>query len=130
MGIKNSIRFAKYIKFDFTFHFIHCADIAQMTKHLLENNVDKNEYVLGNEPVTIGDFLQETARYFGQKTPFQIKIPMWLILLVSKIKKSHPWDYYCIQYRHFVYDTLSCKKLGLPSKVDTVSGLINSFFEN
>lgn len=129
LGIKNSIKIAKYLKFDFKFHFIHCADIAQMTKYLLENNVDKNEYVLGSAPVTIGQFLKETAQYFGQKVPFQINIPVWLILSVAKLKKAHSWDYYCIKYRHFVYDNLSCKKLGLPSTVDTVPGLLDSFFK-
>lgn len=127
-GLEKSIRFLKYFSVDFTFHFIHCRDIALLTVYLLENDSPKNEYVLGNEPLQIGNLLKETAAYFGQKTPFQIKVSMGLILALSKLKKTHPWDNYCMQYRHFIYDTLSCKKLGIPSKVDTVNGLLESFF--
>jgi nucleoside-diphosphate-sugar epimerase len=111
---------------DFSFHFIHCQDIAAIVKYLLEHRLDRNEYVLGNEPLTIGDFLRQAAAYFGLQTPFQIRIPMGLIQFLTWLKRGHSWDQYCLKYRHFVYDTVNCPKLGLPTSVNTVKGILET----
>lgn len=125
-GIKKWTRLLKYFTLDFRFHFIHCADIAAMIKYMLENEMDKNEYVLGNAPLTVGDFTHEIAAYYGQKTLFQIPLPPRLLLFLARLAKKHPWDIYCLGYRQFVYDVLNCRKLGLPSETDTIAGVLTS----
>ncbi|MDR2428908.1 MAG: NAD(P)-dependent oxidoreductase [Candidatus Margulisbacteria bacterium] len=120
------IRWLKYFTVDFSFHFIHCADIARLTKYLLENAVSGHEHVFGNASLTVGEFLRQIAAYYGQKPLFQIRVPMALIRFLAWLLKKHPWDRYCLKYRHFVYDTLNCRKLGLPSDVDTISGVLRA----
>ena len=125
-GIKKWVRLLKYFTLDFQFHFMHCADIAALVKYLLEHELDKNEYVLGIAPLTVGDFFREIAIYYGQKTLFQIPIPPRLLQLLARLAKKHPWDIYCLGYRYFVYDTVNCRTFGLPSETDTVAGVLRS----
>ncbi|MDR1323396.1 MAG: NAD(P)-dependent oxidoreductase [Candidatus Margulisbacteria bacterium] len=120
------IRWLKYFTLDFSFHFIHCADIARLTKYLLENAVDEHEYVFGNAPLNVGEFLKQIAACYGQKPLFQIPVPMPIIQFLAGLLKKHPWDKYCLRYKHFIYNTINCHKLGLPTEVDTVSGLIKA----
>jgi len=125
-GAKNWIRFGRFFDTDFKFHFIHCQDIAKMTKYFLENNLDKQEFVLGNAPLTVGDFLKQLGEYYGYKTPFQVRFPIKLAYLSAKFFKKHSWDQYCLNYRHFVYKTTNCKSLGLTSDKDTIAGVLKS----
>jgi nucleoside-diphosphate-sugar epimerase len=125
-GLKTLKKFAwlaRWFTFDFHFHFIHCQDIALLVKSLLENKTEKREYVLGNAPLSVGDFFREAAAHFGYKTWFQIPIPMPLIVALVYLKGSHPWDKYCVRYRHFVYDVLNCSSVGLPSQHSRVADL-------
>lgn len=129
--LKPWIGFAQYFTFDFSFHFIHCADIAQMVVYMLDHDLPKRDYVLGNEVHTVGDFLRGVAAYYGHKPPlFQLKIPMGLIQFLGKLGRKHPWDAYCMQYRHFNYDVLNCQKLGIPTTTDTVVGMMKNILEN
>ena len=120
------IRWLKYFTGDFSFHFIHCADIARLTKYLLENELDKAEYVFGNAPLTVGEFLKQIAAHYGQKPLFQIRMPMRIIKFLAWLLKKHPWDKYCLKYKHFIYDAINCRKLGLSTEVDTISGILSA----
>jgi nucleoside-diphosphate-sugar epimerase len=127
LALKKWTRLLKYFTLDFRFHFIHCADIAALVKYLLEHETAKNAYVLGNDPpLNAGVFLREIAAYYGQKTPFQLPVPAGLLLLLARLTRKHPWDIYCLRCRNFVYDTLNCQKLGLPSRVDTIAGVLRA----
>ncbi|GBR77489.1 putative NAD-dependent epimerase/dehydratase [Candidatus Termititenax dinenymphae] len=120
------LKLLKYFTFDFHFHFIHCADIAKLTKYFLENPADSNEYVLGNEPLSVGDFFRQAAEYYGLHTSFQIRIPMGLLRGLAALAGKHPWDKYCLKYQNFVYEATNCRKMGLESNVDTIYGVLKS----
>ncbi len=125
--LKRLIKLFKYFKLDFNFHYIHCADIASMTKYMLEHDLPFNEYVLGNPVLSVGDFLKQAAEHFGEKPSLQITFPMEIIKFLAKLKRSHTWDEYCLDYRHFIYKTVNCSSFGLPSSSATVNGLLESF---
>ncbi|MDR1452456.1 MAG: NAD(P)-dependent oxidoreductase [Candidatus Margulisbacteria bacterium] len=126
-ALAKKIRWLKYFTMNFRFHFIHCADIARLTKYLLENAVDGREYVFGNAPLTDSEFLRQIAACYGQKKPlFQLRVPMAIIQFLIWLLKKHPWDSYCLKYKHFVYNTVNCQKFGLPSDVDTVKGVLTA----
>jgi hypothetical protein len=55
---------------------------------------------------------------------------MGLVQLLARLGRKHPWDTYCMQYRHFDYDVFNCKKLGIPTTVDTVEGMMKDILEN
>jgi len=125
-GLNKWLGLLKYFTLDFSFHFIHCADIAAIVKYMLEHELDRNEYILGNAPLTAGDFFRECAAYYGRKTPFQIRFPISGLRGLAWLAKKHPWDKYCLRYRHFVYDTVNCRTFGLPSETDTIAGVLKS----
>lgn len=126
--IKKFIKLVKYFKLDFSFHFIHCADIAAITKYLLENSTQEQEYILGNQALTVGEFIKQAAKYFGEKVLLQINIPMGLIQFISKLQRKHTWDEYCLKYKRFVYKTTNNEILKLNNPgIDTVAKLLKSF---
>lgn len=127
IGLKRTIKLLKFFKLDFKFHYIHCADIAAITKYMLEHDLPQNEYVLGNQALSVGDFLKQVAEYFKEKVYFQINLPMQMIQLLAKLQRKHSWDEYCLQYRHFVYQASNCQSFGLPSSTSAVAGLLKSF---
>ena len=124
--LQKYISVLKYFTADFRFNFIHCADIARLTKHLMENPADKKEYVFGNDPLDVGELLRRAADFYGQKTPFQIKIPLGVLRTIAWLTKQHSWGKYCLRYHDFTYETINCKKAGLPSETDTVAGVLAS----
>lgn len=126
-SLKKYIWLVKFFKLDFSFHFIHCADIAKIVKYMLENEVPQNEYVLGNAALTVGDLTAQTAEYFGQKVYFQISIPMKLLEFLARFQRKHTWDEYCLKYRHFIYRTANADTFGLPDGINTVAKLLKSF---
>jgi len=125
--LKKFIKVIKFFKLDFSFHFIHCADIAAIVKELLQNQTKQAEYILGNGVLSVGDFVKQAAEYFGEKVYFQINIPMKFLEFLAKFQRKHTWDEYCLKYRHFIYKTTNSKTFGLHNGIDTLAKLLKSF---
>ena len=128
-GIKEIKKWLWLIRFftvDASFHFIHARDVAAITKHLLENEVKEKEYVLGNAPVTAGEFIRETCRFYGQKVYFQIPISLPLVQALAFLtgRKLHPWDLYCFKRRHFTYRAVNAETFGIPSDLQKIQKVL------
>jgi len=122
----NNMWWMRFFYFDYSFHFIHCFDIAQIVQYLLENETNQNKYVLGNDLYSMKRFNKEVALAKGFKVPFQIKTPNWVVKMVIFLagKVISRWDKYCINRRHFSFQTVNAKTFGLPTEYDKVSGLL------
>jgi nucleoside-diphosphate-sugar epimerase len=130
-GILDMRRWLWLIRFftvDARFHFIHARDIAAMTKYALENKTDRNDYVLGNPPLSASEFLKSACQFFGKKVYFQIPISLPLVKFLALItgRKLHPWDLYCFDRRYFVYQTVNPKSFGLTSELESVNAILRS----
>ena len=67
-GIKDVIKWVdliRWFKADGSFHYIHARDIAQVIRHLVENNpteADSRDLVLGNKQVTVNEAIKEICK--------------------------------------------------------------------
>lgn len=111
------------------FHYIHAEDIARLVRYLLEAPTVQQGYVLGNDPITFGEFSRRAARFFGHRIGWHIPVSArslarwadWLGVRLS------PWDRFCANYGDFRYETLSCPAVGLPSRHTTVEEIVSDW---
>ncbi|QQE65117.1 epimerase [Leptolyngbya sp. BL0902] len=98
---------ARFLQADAGFHFAHAQDIATVVAHLLEHPSDKGyrEFVIGNPALSANQAIEEISDYFGQRIWFRVPLSIGLANLLIKVFRVQmaPWDYFCLQYRHFVY---------------------------
>ncbi len=95
----------RWFKADASFHFIHGQDIAKVVTYLVNNNTKNQEIVLGNEPITATQAIENICQYLGKKIYFQIPLSLTLANFFIKIfdVKMADWDRFCFDYRHFTY---------------------------
>ncbi|BAC08293.1 NAD-dependent epimerase/dehydratase family protein [Thermosynechococcus vestitus] len=120
---------ARFFRADASFHFIHARDIAQVVLYLLQHP----EYpvprrvALGNPPITVNEMLAQLCaaaklRVYGQ-IPLTLPVINFLVR-VFRVQMS-PWDYFCLNYRNFTYETLlNPQALGLTPYCGTVADLL------
>jgi len=118
----------RYITVDASFHFIHAKDLARIAAHLLVNNPAGKEFVLGNAPITASAFLREVCSFYGQKVSWQIPISLTLVKTLAAItgRRLHPWDIYCLEKRHFIYQAANAETFGLKSGLTTVKEVLET----
>lgn len=111
---------------DAGFHFIHAQDIAKIIRYLLEAPVVEKKYVLGNDPITFGQFTKRAGEYFGYKIGWQLTLSPVLLYKIAKVLGAEisAWDRFCIDYKDFCYPTVNCSSLGLPTKYSTVEEIL------
>lgn len=126
------LRWARWVRADGCFHFIHAQDIAQVLMYYLAHpGGEFRQFVLGNEVVWLNDALQELCAYFG------IRIPPWRLNLTPRRvaflmgvarwlgAQFIPWDDFCAEYRYFRYEpVMHPRRLGLPSHCPTLRELL------
>ena len=113
---------------DATFHFLHGKDIAKVTEYILKNDVDKNEYVLGNPVITAKEAIEEICKVFNIPIYFRIKLYPSLVLFLCRLLRIQidPWDRFCIKNPFFEYNTVNPRTFGLkPSFPDLTSILVD-----
>ena len=132
-GIKDVIKWVdliRWFKADGSFHYIHARDIAQVIRHLVENNpteADSRDLVLGNKKVTVNEAIKEICNYLNKKMYFQITL--YIILVNFFIKafrlRMEDWDYFSINYRHFTYkDTVTPASFNLENYCTTIEDVM------
>lgn len=112
-GLKDLPKWMNLIRWfqaDGSFHFIHGFDIAQVINYLIENGDNLNpefnrQLVLGNQPLTVNQVIAKICNYLGKKIYLKIPLPIWLANIFIKLFniRMAEWDYFCLNYRHFVY---------------------------
>lgn len=109
-GLTDVTRWVGLVRFfqaDAGFHFAHAQDIATVVNYLVEHpsTTGYREYVIGNPPLTVNQAVEQISDYFGQRIWFRLPLSLWLANVLIKVFRVQmaPWDYFCLQYRHFVY---------------------------
>ncbi|MBN3033660.1 MAG: NAD(P)-dependent oxidoreductase [Candidatus Saganbacteria bacterium] len=122
LGIRSWLWLIRFFKVDAGFHYIHARDIARVIKHLLKNEAEEKEFVLGNPAVTAGRLIEAICNYFGWRVYFQLPISLPLAVFLAQVTghKLHPWDLYCFKRRNFVCQAVNAANFGLPSGLTTV----------
>lgn len=122
---------ARFFRADGSFHFIHAQDIAWMVGYWLSNPSPKGyrEYVLGNPPLTADQLVEEACHYLGLPIFFRIPLSFWLADVIIRLFRIEmaPWDYFCLQYRHFVYENaVNPATFGITPFCPTLSTLLQA----
>ncbi|GEM_PF-404516 len=125
---KKYLKWVRFLSINGTFHFIHADDIARMSMHLLKQESCKPEYVFGNKQQKIDDSINEIAKFFGYKNWFKIPIPTNFIIYLAELLrfKIDPYGKFCLQYKHFTYDTVNSESFGLESNYDSWTKIMDS----
>ncbi len=134
-GLKDTLKWMNLIRWfnaDGSFHFIHGQDIATVITYLVNNgeNLDPSfskKLVLGNKSLTASDAIKNICEIINKKVYFQIPLPIWLANIFIKVFniKMAEWDYFCLNYRHFVYQNpINPSTFNLPSYAPTLNSLL------
>ncbi|NEP11839.1 MAG: NAD(P)-dependent oxidoreductase [Symploca sp. SIO2C1] len=140
-GITDVAKWASLVRWfraDGSFHFIHAQDIAQVVRYLvdhpypMESNEETDEeptkrLVLGNQAITVNQFVEQGCDYLGQKIYFRLPLYSWLanILIVLFRIQMSAWDRFCLKYRHFTHQNpINPGTFGLPTYCPTLSDVL------
>jgi nucleoside-diphosphate-sugar epimerase len=128
----------RWFKADGSFHFIHARDIAQVVRYLIDhplthnlteeaNAVPSNRLVLGNQPLTVNQAVEEVCAYLGKKNYFRVPLSLWLanfFIVLFRIQMA-AWDRFCLNYRHFTYQNpVNPGTFGLPTYCATFTDVL------
>ena len=130
---------------DGSFHFLHAQDIAQVLVQLVQEQTPDHpktalgiaqssapetafrQVILGNPSLTVNQAIREICAQdnvrVGWQIPLSIPLANFLIWLF-RIRMA-PWDYFCLQYRHFVHaDAVNPASFGLSGYAETIADLL------
>lgn len=132
LKIKDQLKFLKYFYIDFGFHFMHSEDISKCVIYIMEKVENEHDFVLGNDYITLKDFLKQASLFYKKKAVFRVKIPSWfisLVVTVFRIKVSS-WDRFCFKYKWFKYKTVNCKTFGIKTDKYSVVDILTDLEKN
>jgi hypothetical protein len=75
----------------------------------------------------VNQAVEEVCDYLGQRILFRVPLSFGLADVIIKLFRIQmaPWDYFCLQYRHFVYeDAVSPASFGLEAYCPTLADLL------
>ncbi|MUG94279.1 NAD-dependent epimerase/dehydratase family protein [Scytonema sp. UIC 10036] len=128
--ITKYINLIRFLSADGSFHFIHGQDIATVVKYLIDNPPKEEKtrrFVLGQKQITADQAIQEVCSYLGKKIYFRIPLSVSLanlIIVLFRIQMA-AWDRYCMNYRHFTYNTVvNPASFALPNYCETMSDVL------
>ncbi|MFB2836512.1 NAD-dependent epimerase/dehydratase family protein [Floridanema evergladense] len=131
-GLKKWINYIRFFKTEGSFHFIHAKDIAQVVYYLLKNppsRDQKNWLVLGNQPTTVNQAVEEACEYLQKPIIFRVNLSPWLadiLIWLFRIQMA-AWDRFCLEYRHFTYtNPINPATFGLPVYCPTIKDLLKT----
>lgn len=130
-GVHPNLSYLKWLRFlyvDGAFHFLHSRDIARVAIYTMLNDVDKDEYVVGNASVTAKDAIETLCRVFDVKMLFRFRITASFIFSLAKLLKIKigPWEKHCIEHPYMVYDTVNPSSFGVETCFPTLESALQN----
>jgi len=130
-GLPKAMKWAglfRFLGFDGSFHFIHAADIAQMVKYLLKNDVAEKDIVLGLDPITFNEMVDILCKIANKKKYFRMTISPKFMLALAKLLsiKMNSWDKYCLEHPHLRYKVTKPEAFGLTSRYPKMEGMLRA----
>jgi nucleoside-diphosphate-sugar epimerase len=132
-GLKDILKYvpyARFLKTDGSFHFVHAIDIAQVVTHLLTApSVPRSpaRLVLGMQRLTAQDLIAQFCKFLNLNVGWQFELTPFLVNFIIKLFRIEvaAWDRFCISQRHFTYDVVSPETFGLVSKYPRLANLLS-----
>ena len=116
----------RFFKADGSFHFIHARDIAQVVRYLLDHppaSQDSRWLVLGNEPVTLNEVIEEACAYLNKPITRRFNLSPWIANIFIRLFniQMSAWDRFSFDYRHFTYQNpVNPSTFGMPVYCPTI----------
>ena len=128
--LKDWLWLLSFFTSDLRFHFIHSKDIAAISSYLLDSKDRAQEFVLGTQAITIGEFIKGMADRFGINRPFRLNINRGLVNALAKIfdKKMGLWDKYCVKIFHQEFSAAAPSFFGLTTSYPHIKSVVNEIF--
>ncbi|MGB8698476.1 MAG: NAD(P)-dependent oxidoreductase [Thermosynechococcaceae cyanobacterium] len=131
-GVPEVLKWAgliRFLKTEGSFHFIHAQDIATVVLQLVQHpdSAPSRQLVLGNEVVTVETAIATLCQVARKRIYGQIDLTPWLVNFLIRLFKIQmgPWDYFCLNYRHFCYaGAVNPRTFGLPSYCPQLSQVL------
>lgn len=131
-GLKDILKYvpyARFLKTDGSFHFVHASDISQIVTHLLTAPAipaSPARLVLGMQRLTTQDLVAQFCEFLNLKVGWQFELTPFLVDTIIKLFRIEvaAWDRFCIAQRHFTYDVVSPETFGLVSKYPRLANLL------
>lgn len=116
---------ARWLALDGCFHFVHGADIAQIVRHVLLNDVSERQLVMGGGETSVRELLRTLSRHAGKPYRGWLDLTPLLEVVAWFFRgRMNPWDRFCMRYRHFRYRVVSPETFGLTSRYPTLSDVL------
>ena len=87
-GVYEAFKYLKYIRYIFVdgaFHFLHAADIAKVSVHLMCKPQKERDFVLGNTEVHVKEAIRILYTAFNIKPLFRIHVKHGFIYFLAKL---------------------------------------------
>jgi nucleoside-diphosphate-sugar epimerase len=131
-GLKDVLRWlglVRFLRVDFSFHFIHAQDVAEIVAYLLTQPTAATDLVLGNPPLTFDQCVEQLCAFYNKRIYARLPIPLWLVRTLAFLWRVQlsSWDDYCLRHRHFVYQTVTPRTFGLPSHFPTLEKILATY---
>ncbi|MEM7555175.1 MAG: NAD(P)-dependent oxidoreductase [Cyanobacteria bacterium P01_A01_bin.84] len=124
------INLIRFLKADGSFHFIHGQDIATVVRYLIDNPPQEKEsrsLVLGQNRLSANQAIEEMCSYLNKKILFRIPLSVSLanLIIAAFNIQMAAWDRFCMNYRHFTYETvINPSSFGLNSYCTSMSDIL------
>jgi nucleoside-diphosphate-sugar epimerase len=109
--LQKLVKIARFFQTEGSFHFIHARDIAQVISHLVAHppaSGSERKFVLGNDRMTVNQFVEQLCDYFCQSIYFRIPLYLWLVkvfIVLFRVQVGD-WERFSLNYRHFTHKTV------------------------
>jgi nucleoside-diphosphate-sugar epimerase len=124
-GLGRWLAIARHLSLDGSLHVIHARDIARIVHHLLDHEPTDRLLVLGNDPMTVDELIDELCEAFGRTRGARFDLTPHLGLIERLAgSRMNTWDRYSLRHRHFRYRAVGPGAFGLPTDLSTVSAIV------
>jgi nucleoside-diphosphate-sugar epimerase len=124
-GLVRALWALRWLTADGSLHFIHAADIARIVVHLLAAPRPGAELVLGNACVTVDELLARMCTFYALPRGWTMDLTP-LTGLIARLAggRMNSWDRVCVRQRHFRYDAVNPRALGLAPGLETIEQVL------
>lgn len=127
-GLEQVLRYLwllRYFRLDGSLHFIHADDIARMVAHLIDAPAPAADLVLGNAPTTVDEVLDALCEVYALPRERTLDLaPVAAAVARLAGKRMTDWDRFCLEQRHFRYQAVNPRALGLAPGIETLHDVV------
>lgn len=124
LQVRRYLWLVRFLSADAQLHMIHAADIATVTRAVLEGGAGAGgRVILGNPATSADDLVRDACRYFGKRRLVVLPLRRAMAEAIIKLFRIQlsPWDRYCMEHPDQSYaSAVNPAAYGLPVVMPTL----------